>query len=191
MLEYLLNLLTAFSIGSSKYSVFSRKSWLVFIPKIGPIVTRRLLKICAIPLSLHIILNFFSRVMYSVDCILLKKRCYRNPKFLIISSMFQVWIFMITSVRFSTYTHKYIYLFVIFYSFSWILLFMNWFLNFVLNVIVFLATFFSYKFWVVCSKMFPLIGASFSNISINILLAADKLWYNSLKFGFFVSPCIV
>ena len=116
MLEYLLNLLIAFSIGSSKYSVFSRKSWLVFIPKIGRIVTRRLLKICAIPLSLHIILNFFSRVMYSVDCILLKKRCDGNPKFLIISSMFQVWIFRITSVRFSAYTHKYIYLFIIFYS---------------------------------------------------------------------------
>lgn len=116
MLEWLLYWFVDLSIGSSRYSAFTRNSWLIFIIKLGTMFTKNLLKTLAIPLPLLTILPFSYRVMHFADFTLSKKWFCGSPKFLLISNVFRIQIYLATSYSQLYYLFSRIYFFVLFHS---------------------------------------------------------------------------
>ena len=68
-----LYLVITFSIGSFSLSLLIKKLWLVFILKLGTMLTKNSLQILAYSLLLLITFQFSSRVMHSVGFFLLEK----------------------------------------------------------------------------------------------------------------------
>ena len=137
MLEWLLYLAIAFPIGSFSFSVFSKKLWLVFISKLGTMLTKNSLKIPANSLSLLIIFPFFSSGNYCVDFIFLVKRGF---------TVAQNFLLSVISFR-SKLSQQLLlaFLVILIYKFfcllhfildCWILVFRNWLVNIDFNMIM-------------------------------------------------------
>ena len=135
MLWYFLFLAITVSVGSVSFSVFIKKLLLVFIPKLGTMFTKNSLKIPANFLSLLVIFPFSSRVMCSVDFIdFIVMGLYCSPKLLTAGNIFEIQIFVITSLSFSCYTYTYISLFMRFHFLTLEL----WFIG--IDFLIFIST---------------------------------------------------